>query len=59
MFLVLEASGFGKLPEAAENPMFMVWNLEEVAVGPFVYFYKEIFIVLEASCGCSESVIDV
>ena len=41
MSLVLGTSGFGKLPEAAENRMFMVWNLEEVAMGPFAYFYKE------------------
>ena len=31
------------------NPLLMVWNLEEVAVKPFVDFYNEILIVLEAS----------
>ena len=36
----------------------MVWNLEEVAVKPFACFYFEIFMVLEASGGCCESIID-
>ena len=40
------------------NPLLMVWNLEEVAVKPFAHFYKEIFMVLEASGGCCESIID-
>ena len=43
---------FWKLPEAAVNPLLTVWNLEEVAVKPFAYFYIEIFMVLEASGGC-------
>ena len=30
----------------------MVWNLEEVAVKQFIYFYNEIFMVLEASGSC-------
>ena len=28
------------------NPLLMVWNLEEVAVKSFAYFYKEILMVL-------------
>ena len=36
----------------------MVWNLEEVAVKPFAHFYIEICMVLEASGGCCESIID-
>ena len=40
------------------NPLLMVWNLEEVAVKPFAHFYKEILMVLEASGGCCESIID-
>ena len=40
------------------NPFLMVWNLEEVAVKPFRYFYIEILMVLEASGGCCESIID-
>ena len=40
------------------NPLLMVWNLEEVAVKPFAHFYNEIFMVLEASGGCCESIID-
>ena len=40
------------------NPLLMVWNLEEVAVKPYVYFYNEILMVLEASGGCCESIID-
>ena len=34
------------------NSLLMVRNLEEVVVKPFVHFYKEIFMVLEASGGC-------
>ena len=40
------------------NPSLMVWNVEEVAVKPFAHFYKEILMVLEASGGCCESIID-
>ena len=40
------------------NPLLMVWNLEEVAVKPFAHFYNEILMVLEASGGCCESIID-
>ena len=40
------------------NPLLMVWNLEEVAVKPFINFYNQILIVLEASGGCCESIID-
>ena len=36
----------------------MVRNLQEVAVKPFTHFYIEILMVLEASGGCCESVID-
>ena len=49
---------FWKLPEAAVNPLLMVWNLEEVAVKPFTDFDIEIFMVLEASGHCCESIID-
>ena len=49
---------FWKLPEAAVNPLLMIWNLEEVAVKQFEHFYKEIFMVLEVSGGCCESIID-
>ena len=40
------------------NLLLMVWNLKEVAVKPFAYFYNELFMVLEASGGCCESIID-
>ena len=40
------------------NPLLMVWNLEEVAVKQFAHIYMKIFIVLEASRGCCESIID-
>ena len=50
--MVLEASG------GCVNPLLMVWNLQEVAVKPFTYFYKEILMCLEASGGCCESIID-
>ena len=36
----------------------MVWNLGEVAVKLFAHVYKEILMVLEASGGCCESIID-
>ena len=40
------------------NPSLMVSKLEEVAVKPFPYFYKEILMILETSGGCCESIID-
>ena len=40
------------------NPFLMVWNLREVVVKPFAHFYNEILMVLEASGGCCESIID-
>ena len=40
------------------NPLLMVSKLQEVALKPFTHFYKEIFMVLEASGGCCESIID-
>ena len=40
------------------NPLLMVWNLQDVAVTPFTYFYNEILMCLEASGGCCESIID-
>ena len=40
------------------NPLLMVWNLQEVAVKPFAHFYNEILMVLEASGGCCESIIN-
>ena len=40
------------------NPLLIVWNLEEVAVKPFEHFYNELLIVLEASGGYLESIIE-
>ena len=40
------------------NPLLIVWNLEEVVVKPFAQFYNEILMVLEASGGCCECMID-
>ena len=40
------------------NPLFMVWNLREVAVKPSKHFCNELLMVLEASGGCYESIID-
>ena len=40
---------FLKLPEAAVNSSLMDSKLEEVAVKPFAYFYKEPFMALEVS----------
>ena len=40
------------------NPLLIVYNLEKVAVKQFANFYNEILIVLEASGGCCESIID-
>ena len=40
------------------NPLLMVRNLQEVAVKPFAHFYNEILMVLEASGGSCESIID-
>ena len=40
------------------NPLFMVWNLQEVAVKQFAHFYNEIFIVLESPVSCREAMID-
>ena len=37
---------FWKLTQVAANPLLMAWNLQEVAVKPFTYFYKEIFMFL-------------
>ena len=36
---------FWKLPEAAVNPLLMVWNLKEGAVKPFASFSYEILMV--------------
>ena len=36
----------------------MVWNLEEVALKPYAYFYTEIVMLLEASGGCCAAMID-
>ena len=38
---------FWKLQEAAANPLFMVSNLQDVAVKPFSHFYNETLMVLE------------
>ena len=40
------------------NPLLTVWNLEEVAVKPFAHFYNEILIVLDASGGRCDSIIN-
>ena len=40
------------------NPLLIVWDLQDVAVKPFTHFYIEILMVLEASGGCRESIID-
>ena len=40
------------------NPLLLAWNLQAVAVKPFVHFSKELLMVLEASGGCCESTID-
>ena len=40
------------------NALLMVWNVDEVAVKPFTHFYNEILMVLEASGGCCESIIN-
>ena len=40
------------------NPLLMVWNLQKIAVKPFAHVYIEIFMCLEASGGCCESIID-
>ena len=40
------------------NPLLMVWNLQEVAVKQFTYFYNEIFMVLESPGRCHEAMID-
>ena len=47
---------FGKLQKAAVNPLFVVWNLEDVAVKPFAHFYNEILMVLESPGGCCEAI---
>ena len=49
---------FWKLPESAANQLLMVWNLYKVAVKQFTRFYNEIWMVLEASGICCESIID-
>ena len=40
------------------DPLLMVWNLQEVAVKPFAFFYIEILMSVEASGGWCESIID-
>ena len=50
---------FCKFQEAAVNPLLLVWNLQDVVVKPFAHFYIEISMVLEASGGCCESIINV
>ena len=37
---------FEKLQKAAVNPVFMLWNLEEVTVNPFALFCNHKFMVL-------------
>ena len=39
------------------NPLLMVWNVEEVAVKPFVTFRTNILMVFETLGGCCESII--
>ena len=40
------------------NPLLMVWNLQDVAVKQFDYFYNEILMVLESPGSCREAMID-
>ena len=40
------------------NPLLMLWNPQEVAVKTFTHVYNEIFVFLEASGSCCESIID-
>ena len=47
-----------KLQEAAVNPLFLVWNLQDVAVKQFAHFYNEILMVLESPGSCREAMID-
>ena len=49
---------FWKIQEAAANPLLRVCNLQEVAVKRFTNFYNDIFMVLETSRSCCESIID-
>ena len=49
---------FGHKREAAVNPLFIVWDLQEVAVKPFAYLFNEIFVVLESPGSCREAMID-
>ena len=51
--MVLEAPG-----GVAVDPLSTVWNRNGVAVKPFAHVYNGIVMVLEASCGCCESIID-
>ena len=58
LFFTIKYEWFRKLQAAAANPLLMVWNLQEVAVKPFTHYYKETLMVLDASGGCCESIID-
>ena len=49
---------FWKLHEAAVNLLFMVWNLQDVAVKQFTHFYNEMLMVLESPASCREAMID-
>ena len=40
------------------NEISMVWNSEEAAVKPFIYFSNEILMVLESLGSCWETIID-
>ena len=40
------------------NPLLMVWNLQDVAVKQFTYFYNEILMVLESPGSHREAMID-
>ena len=41
------------------NPLLLFWNIQKAAVFTFARFSIEIVMVLEASCRCCESIIDV
>ena len=41
------------------NPLLMFWNIQKAAVTTFARFSIEIFMVLESSVGCCESIINV
>ena len=53
--LQINIYGFGSFRKLLWIHALLHSNLQEVAVKPFAHFYKEIFMVLEASGGCCEA----